>query len=423
MMRKRLSPRGRRGIVLVLVAVCLVLLLGAVAVSVDGGVALAERRHARAAADAAALAAAADLFENYPANNGRDPNGSARASARAVAAANGYANDGTTTTVTIRISPENYLGGPRAGQQLPPGHAEVAVQFNQRRGFSAVFGDDDLPIHARAVARGQLIALPAIVALDLSAPAALAVLNGNGDVTVSTGSVVVNSSSPLAAVNGTVANLIAPQFEVAGGTFTPAPGRFVGNVRTGTRPQPDPLRHQPAPDPAGLPPRTLPQPDNGVYRLTPGRYSGLSFTGSDSAQLAPGVYYVEHGFSFQSSGTLTGNGVVIYNASRNPNEGIRLGGPGAVTLSPPATGPYQGVTFFQDRESTAPLTITHFAGNGDYNITGALYAANAAVRVTRKPGDVTLGSQFVSRTLLLTGSGQLNVPGSGARRRVFGLVE
>ena len=46
------------------------------------------------------MAAAADLWDHYTANDGLDPDGTAAASARTTAAANGYNNDGSTNSVT-----------------------------------------------------------------------------------------------------------------------------------------------------------------------------------------------------------------------------------------------------------------------------------------------------------------------------------
>ncbi len=417
--------RQRRGVVAVLVAASLVVVLGIAAIALDGGLLINERRRVQSTADAAALAAAADLFENYPANGGRDPGGTARASALATAAANGYTNDGRDAIVTVSISPQRYQDGPRAGQPLPPGFVEVVVQYNQKRGFSNIFGSGDLAVRARAVARGQWLAIPSIVTLDLSAQGALRVANGDGDVQVATGAVVVNSSHPQGAFNGTKANMVAPEFRLAGNYGTAGQGTFVGDVQTGVRPSPDPLRFLPPPDPGLLPPQTLPQPDDGVYRLVPGRYpGGLRFTGSDKVEMAPGVYYMDNGgFTFSSSGSLKGEGVLIYNAPANVGQGIQISGAGSVTLSPPTEGPFKGIVLFQDRESGANINVTHFAGNASYDVSGLIYAANARVLITRKHGDINVGTQFVSRSLFLTGSGTLNVTGNTAKSRVFGLVE
>jgi Flp pilus assembly protein TadG len=64
------ASKRRSGAVIVLVALCLIAMLGIVAISLDGGFLLDQRRRLQSAADAAALAAAIDLYINYPTNNG-----------------------------------------------------------------------------------------------------------------------------------------------------------------------------------------------------------------------------------------------------------------------------------------------------------------------------------------------------------------
>ncbi len=191
----------RRGMVAVLAALSLVMLIGAAALAVDGGAMLVERRHAQATADAAALAAASDLFLNYPQNNGLDSGGTAATSAQTVATGNGYTNDGTTNSVTVRVPGQNYLGGPNAGSTLPAGYVEVTVTWQQTPTLSKVFSSANMPISARAVARGLWVpAKPQIIAFDLATPGSLTD-NSVGNVQVMNGSVVANSSSSTAAQN------------------------------------------------------------------------------------------------------------------------------------------------------------------------------------------------------------------------------
>ena len=128
---KSLARRARRGTVLVQLALSLILLMTILAITVDLGFLLVERRHAQATADASALAAASDLYYNWGADGGSDPNNNALKSALGVASANGYTNDGTTSTVSVKISPAAYSGGPNAGKAVPPGYAEVTVTYNQ----------------------------------------------------------------------------------------------------------------------------------------------------------------------------------------------------------------------------------------------------------------------------------------------------
>src|SRR5947209_3481131 len=133
-----LHGNKRRGTVAVLVAASLTVLMSVVAISLDGGVLLAERRHAQAVADSAAMAAACDLYDNYFTNNGTDPSSTAKNSALATASANGYANDGSGSAVTVNIPP---LTGPFAGRK---GYVEVTVQYNQGRSFSTIFGASNI---------------------------------------------------------------------------------------------------------------------------------------------------------------------------------------------------------------------------------------------------------------------------------------
>src|SRR5271166_5840892 len=156
MLRAPISQAGstRRGMVAAQVVLCLSVLMAMLAVVADGGLLLAERRHAQATADATALAAASDLYAKWNPNLGTDPSGTALASALDVAAANGYTNDGTTSKVTVNISPAKYSGGPNAGTTLPPGYAEATVTWYQQRFFSEIFGSGAIAVSARAVARG-----------------------------------------------------------------------------------------------------------------------------------------------------------------------------------------------------------------------------------------------------------------------------
>ena len=144
MMLRSLASRlegTRRGMVAAQVAVSFTALLGVTALLVDGGLVLSERRHAQATADAAAMAAASDLYANWNSNAGVD-NGSAKSSALSVAASNGYANDGTNSTVTINIPPlaGNFIG--------KAGFVEAIVTWNQKRGFSRIYSTATIPVSA-----------------------------------------------------------------------------------------------------------------------------------------------------------------------------------------------------------------------------------------------------------------------------------
>jgi hypothetical protein len=75
--------------------------------------------------------------------------------------------------------------------------------------------------------------------------------NTGGVGTVTGGAaVIVNSNASDAAETTGGSTLIADDFVVTGGTSGTG---FVGDITTGARPQPDPLRHLPQPNPGDYP--------------------------------------------------------------------------------------------------------------------------------------------------------------------------
>src|SRR6185437_755387 len=150
----KVSFRGggrRRGVIAVFVAVCLIAITGMVAIAIDGGMLYLELRTARMTADAAAMAAACDLYQNYPTYQGVDTPGTGAAAALSAASANGYTNDGVNSIVTVNIPPQSGIYAGKAG------YAEVIVTKNVSRAFSRIWADTPIPVVARAVARGAWV--------------------------------------------------------------------------------------------------------------------------------------------------------------------------------------------------------------------------------------------------------------------------
>jgi hypothetical protein len=415
------------------VALSLTVLVGVAAITLDGGMATTERRHAQVTADAAARAAAADLFANYAANNGADPFGTALTSALSTAAANGFSNDGVHSTVTVRISPQTPLQADstitQPGGGLLPGYVEVTVQFNEPRYFSAIWGKGTLPITARAVARGTWAFVD--LGMLLLAPSGSGVFsaNGNGSLMVRGGAVVVNSGDPSAAVAVGNASVTAPQFDFTGtpGHSTNGGAQFNGSIKSGATATADPLAYLTPPDPTTLPVRSaggLNLSSQNNVTLSPGVYQGgIQISGSGNVTLLPGIYYLQGGgLSITGQGAVTGNGVLIYNAPGTSGGSISLTGQGSVSLSPMTTGPYQGISIFQDPTSTVGLSIK---GNGSIAVSGAVYAANAAMTLTGNGNGDLIGSQFIGSGVSLQGNGSFTIDATGptARTRHFGMVE
>ena len=429
-MRVISPPSRRRAVVAVKAAILMPVLLAVVALAVDAGILYDRERHAQATAEAAALAAAGDLFRTYsntvPTDDGKDLGGTARDHALAVAKENGYPNDGATADVVVNIPPQS---GPYAGQD---GYVEVLLTYHQPRGFSGIFGGGKLAVGARAVARGRWAARGlGILVLDPTGARALTVSGGAAGL-VPSATVVVNSTHPQAAYGeGTTAALSAKQFDVTGNYQMSGGGtQFVGPIRTEVPPTPDPYRHLAQPDPNSLPLRskeTATVVDLGggskTYYLEPGLYEGgLLFEGKSSVVMAPGVYYMRGdrlagGFKFRGTDvtSLTATGVMLFNdkgtnTETDPTSGaypqINISGNARVTWTPPATGVYRGLSFFQARDQSMTVSI---AGNGTMSIAGAYYARDALIDIAGN-GVNYVGSQFVSHRLTMRGTGTYHVP-------------
>jgi hypothetical protein len=412
-MMLRKAPRRRDGTVVIVVAVCMIALLSVVALSLDGGIVMDKRRQTQAVADAAAYAAASELYVNWFTTHGLDtPDASAVNTAKAVAASNGFTDGVDGCTVTVNIPP---LSGPFTGQ---PGHAEVIISCTQKRFFSQLFGSDDLLIGARAVGRGKRSTINnGIIVLDPVSKGSLSI-GGNGTVQITgNANIIVDSTDPAGMIaNGTGANIQASEFDLSGipGWSTMGGATITGPINSGQVPTPDPLRFIPPPDPTSLPVQVSSNQGfhkvQGSWTLDPGVYNGgISIGGQASLTLNPGVYYMNGGgFSFTGSGSLFAAGVMIYNAPQSNSDVVSISGQGSIIMSPMLSGPYQGISIFQDRSSANTIGISG-SNATSMTISGTFYAAGGTLSVTGNGTQQTIGSQYISRFATIGGNGGFTV--------------
>jgi len=418
------SRQTRKGTVSVIVAICLTLLLGFAAIAMDGGLIQHNRRDAQAAVDAAALAAANDLYVNYPTYSGVDVNGSAATKARAAAAANGFNDDTVTNKVTVNIPPTSGLHANKVG------FVEVLVEYYQKRAFSRIWGASHVTITAKAVAVGRWEPFRnGILVLDPTDPASLN-NNGNGFMQVKNSDVIVNSSAADGGVATGGGNISADNFYFSGtpGYTTSGSGTFVGNKFSNQQPTPDPLAYLDPPNKDVLPVQSNNQSNyagNRTVTLSPGVYrGGIHVSGQVNVVMLPGIYYMENGgFSFTGQGSLSAAGVMVYVDPNSNNDEVNINGLGNVNWSPMESGPYKGLALWQKRSATNTVYLT---GNGTSQISGTFYAKRGMLTVSGNGAQDILGSQYISYKVNLGGNGNFNIDWRAdktARTRLYYLVE
>jgi hypothetical protein len=130
---------------------------------------------------------------------------------------------------------------------------------------------------------------------------------------------------------------------------------------------------------------------SGTQALTinPGVYSSIKVSGSAQLTMNPGVYVIAGGgFTVTGNASVSGSGVMIYNAGSNYSTtgmggnfgGITLACNGAISLTAPSTGIYAGVLIFQERDNNRAIAL---GGNGVTGLSGGLiYAPQALLAVS-----------------------------------------
>jgi Putative Flp pilus-assembly TadE/G-like len=421
----------RHGFVAPLIAVLLVVIVGVGALAIDASLLMADRRKAQTAADAAALAAAIDLFQNWPAHQGIDPspNYPAATSARDTAADNGFTDGSNGVVVTVNIPPTS---GACVGL---PGYAEVIIKMPQTRLLSGIWGSSKINVAARSVARGtKHTAQAGLLVLDPSGSNTLATSNSGG-VTVTGGDIIVNSNDPNAGHISNGGNIQANNLYFSGtpgygssgsGTFNTSPD---GAIYSNQTPTPDPLAGLPYPSqPAttytnvnitGFPVTSggnvVGFPTSGDpngWTLPAGTYSGgIHLSDNNSAH----TYTLQSGIFYFTGGglSLSGNAAVTSGSGGNllffnSGGGLSSTHQDPLTLNPMTTGTYANITIFQNRSNTSNDTLTGQTAGG-LNITGTVYTPAAVFTLTGAGSNYAAGSQYIVYKMTVTGSGLFNI--------------
>ncbi len=370
--------RGERGQSLVLAALLITALIGFVGLVVDGGEASNEQQAVRAAADGAALAGA------YAISKGSATSAATTRAQQVLLAVPLPATDLTMSYLDSSDSPTTITASVVT--------IRAVVADSHRTYFLAALGVSTLLLTATAEAQssgGGAAAAGCAVCLMVASGTTLAERN-NDIMTITGGPLQVNSNGAGAFTQSNGASLTAPSIAVVGtvvkgtGTITPAPV-------TGATAIADPLAAIPLPVVAGSSANfTAP---SGASTLAPGVYGIITVNLGSTLTLNPGTFVITGQLNV-NGGTVIGAGVTIFLGCPLYPAACAVGATGgSLTLSPPASGTYTGLTVFADRNNVATNTFA----TSTVSVTGTWYTlvqplADTIVGDTISFGQVVAGS-------------------------------
>jgi Flp pilus assembly protein TadG len=392
--------RDERGQASILIGMCIASLCGMAALSVDVGMLFRAKRVTQNAADAAAIAGAMEM-----------PYNDWNTAAKAASAQNGMTDgvNGVTVAVTNASS-----------------KIQVVVTRSAPTYFMKAFHLNSMNVSARAVAA---LGPGSGCIFTLNQSGVDVGLSGQGSLSMPDCGVVIDSSSAkgLSLTGG--ATISAKYIGIVGNysDSSNSPNSMVPMPVTGITPVPNPLGFvapptfsysscvaDPHPNPSGSQTVTVgPSVPGGTVC-----YNGLTVSGSGTVNFTPGTYVINGGFSSSGSATIQETvtslptttqptigpcpcGETFYLAP--PNGALSITGSGAVNLSAPTTGAYNGILFYQDPNDTNSMK---FAGSSGSTIAGVVYAPSASLSLSGASGAVFYMNMVVN-TLSISGNNTL----------------
>jgi len=368
----------RRGSVIVYTAIVMFVIVGFVGLAIDWGYMTWTAQKLQTTADAAALAGAQQVWWS-------------QTDARTAAVLLGSKNEAGGKLVQLNPNAINDANGDviighydltaqtftaTTNRQITNAVKVIARRTNGSLGgplpllFGPIFNkkNADVARYGIAVAIGGP-AENSVIALNSTDPKSFYIY-GNGYMDLGDGAAQVDSSSLSGATfQGTNLTFLAGQVNMVGAWDEKGnPELNPVDLNPHEPYVADPLALVPAPVPGSpMTPQQINPSGPALTTYEPGYYpKGLDLQDGDKVFLNPGVYILENGnpnkaslpaFAINGHAELTGYGVMIY---------IKFGsvihnGTGDVHLTPPDSGVYKDIQFFQARDNTQPA---QFNGTG-----------------------------------------------------------
>jgi hypothetical protein len=418
----------RRGGVIVIMAIVLFVLIAFVGLAIDWGYMTWTAQKLQTTADAAALAGAQQVWGSH---------------IKARLASTRYAalNEAGGKPTTLNYNEDNDPAGDivigkydRDAKTFTPTDSRIeanAVRVVARRtttspsgGLPLIFGPIFGKPTADVVRYGIAVAIggPAeasVIALNSKDPQSFYIY-GHGYMDLGDGAAQVDSSHAAGAeFQGTNLTFLAGQVNMVGSWDERGnPNLNAVDLNPYEPYVADPLAALPVPT-IGSPmnPPAIDPTGPNLVTYNPGYYpKGLHLNNGEQVFLNPGVYILENGSkkpsdpSFEINGwaRLTGYNVMFY----IKNGSVKHNGTGDVYVTPPDSGVYKGIQFFQARDNTQTAS---FNGTGLFTGTGAgvdsgagtLYFPKASVELGGT-GDMYINS-LIADKIVVYGDGRKTV--------------
>jgi Putative Flp pilus-assembly TadE/G-like len=344
------NSNSTRGQVLPLVAISLAVLMGFAGMAIDVGVAEYQQRQQQNATDAAAIGGAQQMIYSGCGSS------AATTAAQSDAATNGYTNGANGVTVQVGAP-----SGPYASN-----NCALQVQITNSKTptfFMKLFGKSSLSESTTAVA-----------AVEANNNGCIYMLSATSDVSFSGDSLNAPHCGML--MNGT-ASFSGSTIDLANIGYAGAKPSEAGTTFTEASPQPMLPVANPCPEIAGCAYLAANPPSSTACSnfseagysgsVSAGCYSSFSCAGC-TLTLNPGLYVFTGSISL-SGVTMSGSGVTLYAAGTATPSFAGA----SVSLSPPTTGNYAGVLYYQVPSNTSDPS---FSGSSN-NLSGLIYAPGA----------------------------------------------
>ncbi|GAC1341602.1 MAG: pilus assembly protein [Candidatus Dormibacteria bacterium] len=413
---------------LVVVSLMSVLIFGIAALVIDQGISMADRRDLQTYSDSAALAGARQYQYTagvdaahyvamqflaktlgFPSPSTGSPvagnGGGVLCTSPSTCPAGTYAAAGGAYAITLADSAATF---------------DVAVQHARSPLLAGVLGIGSLSTGSSArIALST--ACPAFCVLNPRLPGALTVSGSPASLAIAGGSLVVNSSAPdgITINTGTLAlnpgdgsiGVVGGFRTVGGGSISPTPAIGVPPVV-----EPPVLANMPVPAfPPGTAVQSMPPITTDLY-LNPGVYNRIDVTGGGHAFLNPGIYVITGGMSAVAMGEIdsVAPGVTLYFtcsswpapcAPGQAGASLSLDGTGDADLTAPASGTYQGLALFYDRNNTSSTVST---GSSALEVHGTIYSRSGGLEVTGNAAATPIDSAIIVDHLTITGTSSIN---------------